>query len=120
MIQMLSRGCFHVGPLSSLRSITTLGYTSGSYRRSGFYTGRYGNSRVITSNNLILKITTPTCKGSTGFLQSVYYQLYFASTAAQYKNIQSIKNMKKVIHRQKSQWIIGINKRNKQRRVHHN
>jgi len=51
---------------------------------------------------------------------SVIYQLYFASTAAQYKNIQSVKNMKKTSYTPTKipMLVMGINKRNKQRRVH--
>ena len=49
------------------------------------------------------------------------YILVLCCLAAQYKNIQSIENTKNtIIHRQKiAMLVMGINKRNKQMRVHH-
>jgi len=39
MIKRLWHGCFHIGPISIPRSITALGYASGSYRHSGLIYG---------------------------------------------------------------------------------
>jgi len=50
MIKRLARGCFDIGPISSLQSITTLGYASGRYRCSGLIYGPIWKQRVITSN----------------------------------------------------------------------
>ena len=39
VIKILSHGCFRIGPVSSLWSITTLSNASGSYRHSGLIYG---------------------------------------------------------------------------------
>jgi len=50
MIKTSSHGCFHIGPISRSRSSSALGYRLGLIIDArAWYTGLYGNSRVITS-----------------------------------------------------------------------